>query len=309
MACSLEEARAELETINRRLEDGPIRRRIAAWFQRWPPTRQMNSGPDAPIIWGSLWAAAWFVLLIACANLANLTLVRTMGRWREFSTRIALGAGQGRMMRQMLMESLMLAGVAAALGWWITDVERAHVGGGHGVPLPGPRLHRGFRHARLSGGDLRRRGDLVFAGADRQGRAAGRERRAEGRRPRRHAGAARQTPGGGTGGWPDGAGHRAALGRRRPGAELRERLSAPRPACAIPNTSWWARCRLPSDKYRPRRTRTRIFRPARRAIEDHSRNRGRRCRSTFPCSVADSRTFEIEGRPSPLGWRARPFSS
>ena len=44
-----------------------------------------------------------------------------MGRWREFSTRIALGAGPGRMMRQMFVESLILAGVAGALGWWITN--------------------------------------------------------------------------------------------------------------------------------------------------------------------------------------------
>jgi putative ABC transport system permease protein len=59
-------------------------------------------------------------LLIACANLANLTLVRTIGRWRDFSTRIALGAGQGRMMCQILIDSLILAGAAGALSWWLT---------------------------------------------------------------------------------------------------------------------------------------------------------------------------------------------
>ncbi len=116
---NLEEARTELATINRRLE--------AAWpatNRGVVPTLKTYSqffvGPDAPMIYGSLWAAAWFVFLIACANLANLTLARTMGRWRDFATRIALGAGQGRMLRQIFVESLMLASVAAALGWWIT---------------------------------------------------------------------------------------------------------------------------------------------------------------------------------------------
>ena len=80
----------------------------------------MNSGPDAAMIWGSLWTAAWFVWLIACANVANLTLVRTMGRWRELSTRIALGAGHARVMRQMFAESLVLTGAGGAIGWWIT---------------------------------------------------------------------------------------------------------------------------------------------------------------------------------------------
>ena len=113
------EARAELETINRRLEaDYPATNRGVV------PTvathSQMNSGPDAAMIWGSLWAAAWFVWLIACANVANLALVRTMGRWRELSTRIALGAGHGRVMRQMFAESLVLTGAAGAIGWWIT---------------------------------------------------------------------------------------------------------------------------------------------------------------------------------------------
>jgi putative ABC transport system permease protein len=116
----LQEARAELEAINRRLEaDYPATNRgvLATDMTH----AGMNSGPDAPIIWGSLWAGAWFVWLIACANVANLSLVRTIGRWRELSTRIALGAGRGRMVRQMFLESLILAGVAGALGWWMTD--------------------------------------------------------------------------------------------------------------------------------------------------------------------------------------------
>ncbi len=72
------------------------------------------------MIYGSLWVGAWFVLLIACANLANLTMVRTLGRWREFSIRIALGAGLWRMARQIFVEHLMLGAVAGTLAWGIT---------------------------------------------------------------------------------------------------------------------------------------------------------------------------------------------
>ncbi|MEZ5287937.1 MAG: FtsX-like permease family protein [Vicinamibacterales bacterium] len=75
---------------------------------------------DAPRIYGTLWAGAWFVLVIACANLTNLLLVRTTGRWRECSTRLALGAGPWRLARQMLIESLALTGVAAAVASWLT---------------------------------------------------------------------------------------------------------------------------------------------------------------------------------------------
>ena len=115
---TLDGVRAEMATIGRRLE-----RAYPVTNKGFPPIiytfTDFFIGANATLIYRAMWGAVGFVLLIACANLANLLLGQAVSRTREFCLRMALGAGRWRIVRQLLIESVMLSALGGLLGWWL----------------------------------------------------------------------------------------------------------------------------------------------------------------------------------------------
>jgi putative ABC transport system permease protein len=126
---SIQQASAAMNTIAGRLAD-LYPKTNDGWGVNLVPLHEELVGKSRRLLW-TLFGAVFFVLLIACVNVANLLLGRAASRQKENAVRAALGAGRSRLLRQFLVESLLLAVLGGAIGlaiaFWSLDAMIALV--------------------------------------------------------------------------------------------------------------------------------------------------------------------------------------
>ena len=112
---SMVQAQAEAETVAQKIRDENTISKTAGQYFQLVPMKQHLVDQVRPAIL-ALMGAVIFLLLIACANVANLMLVRAASRERELAVRAALGAGWWQLVRQTFAEALVIAGLGTAIG-------------------------------------------------------------------------------------------------------------------------------------------------------------------------------------------------
>ena len=122
---TIEQAQAEVSAVARRLATEYPATNRGKEFKLYPlwATPFNNAGTLLPTLRVSLVVAA-FVLVIACANVGNLLLVRTFARRQEMAIRVSVGAGRARLLKQLLTEGLVLSSIAVAGGFLVAYWSR-----------------------------------------------------------------------------------------------------------------------------------------------------------------------------------------